>query len=101
MFCRASHYQTRIEDLEQILQIFEEQMIPVMSRYEGYKGIEIMTIPTTGEFVVLKFWDSETNATAWSNSEDHKKFGPQITPLLIGNRTHYSYIVQTRVMQQN
>ena len=99
MFCIASNYQTKVEDLDQVVQIFNEKMIPLMAQQKGYRGIEVVAKPDTGEFMVLKFWDSEIDAKAWSNSGGHKQFGPQLSPLLIGNRTHNNYIVQTRVVK--
>ena len=64
----------------------------MMSQLLGFRGAYLLARPT-GEFKVLKFWDGEEQAKAWSQNPEHKRIGLQLTPLLIGNATHENYTV--------
>ena len=103
MFCTASHYLVQSQDIDDLVRLFKEKIIPGTAQQKGYKGIEVITKPNTSEntseFVVLKFWDSEENSNAWSKNPVKKQLNSGITPLLIGKGTHHFYIVQARTVQ--
>ena len=83
MFCLASCYQTDAKNLGEIARIFKEQALPLVSRQKGIKGVYLMTKPS-GEIMVLNIWDTEEQANAWPQNQEHLKIVAQLKPMLSG-----------------
>lgn len=92
MFCLASRYQTSPESLSQVIRIFKEQAVPLVSRQAGFKGVYLMTKPA-GDLMVLNIWDTEAQANAWPQNPEHQKVVAQLKPLLKGAPTRDGYEV--------
>jgi heme-degrading monooxygenase HmoA len=93
MFCLASRYQTDAKNLGEIVRIFKEQALPLVSRQKGFKGVYIMTKPS-GEFMVLNIWDTEEQANAWPQNPEHLKIVAQLKPMLTGAPVRDGYEVR-------
>ena len=83
MFCLASRYQMLPQSLDEVVRIFQEQAVPLVSRQPGFKGVYLMTKPN-GEFMVLNMWDTEEQANAWPQNPEHQQVAAQLKPLLSG-----------------
>jgi heme-degrading monooxygenase HmoA len=81
MFCMISRSQTSAEKLDLLTQVYNEQVIPLVSQQEGFKGVYLMVQPT-GSFMVLNMWDARTQAQSWLRHAKHQQIETQITPLL-------------------
>jgi heme-degrading monooxygenase HmoA len=83
MFCLASRYQTDSKNLGEIARIFKEQALPLVSRQKGFKGVYLLTKPN-GDLMTLNVWDTEEQANAWPQNQEHQKIVSQLKPLLTG-----------------
>ena len=83
MFCLASRYQAQPQSIGEIVRIFKEQAVPLVSRQPGFKGVYLMT-KATGEFMVLNIWDTEAQASVWPRNPEHQKIVAQLKPFLGG-----------------
>ncbi len=83
MFCLASHYQTSPESLGEVTLMFQEQVVPLISRQSGFKGVYLMTKPS-GDFMVLSIWDTEAQCNAAAQNPEQQKLSAQLRPLLSG-----------------
>jgi heme-degrading monooxygenase HmoA len=92
MFCLASKYQTSPESLSQVIRIFKEQAVPLVSRQKGFKGVYLMTKPA-GDLTVLNIWDTEAQANAWPQNPEHQKIAAQLKPLFTGPPARDGYEV--------
>lgn len=92
MFCLASRYQTQPQSLSEIVRIFREQAVPLVSRQPGFRGVYLMT-KATGEFMVLNIWDTEAQANAWPQNPEHQKIVAQLKPILSGTPQRDGYEV--------
>ncbi len=92
MYCLASKYQTSPESLSQVIRIFREQALPLVSRQTGFKAVYLMTKPA-GDLMVLNIWDTEAQANAWPQNTEHQKVVAQLRPLLKGTPTRDGYEV--------
>lgn len=97
MFCLVSHNKTPSEGLGKVDQVFREQVIPLISRQPGFKGVYFMTRPS-GEFVALSIWDTEEQAYAWPQNQEHQKLVIQLKHLLIGAPVREVFQVQAQVL---
>jgi len=92
MFCLASKYQTAPENLNQVIRIFKEQAVPLVSRQKGFKGFYLMTKPA-GDLMVLNIWDNEAQVNAWPQNPEHQKVAGQLRPLFAGPPVRDGYEV--------
>ena len=83
MFCLASRYETQPQRIGEVVRIFQQQALPLVSRQPGFKGVCLLT-KKTGEFMVLNIWETEAQATAWPVNPEHQKVAGQLKPLLAG-----------------
>jgi len=95
MYCLASSYQTSPESVREVVQIFEKQALPLVSRQPGFKGVYLLTKPT-GEIMVLNIWDTEAQANAWPQNPEHQKVAGQLKPLFKGPPARNGYEVSAR-----
>jgi heme-degrading monooxygenase HmoA len=92
MYCLASRYQTSPESLGQVIRIFKEQAVPLVSRQKGFKGVYLMT-KSAGDLMVLNIWDNEAQANAWPQNPEHQKITAQLKPLFTGPPARDGYEV--------
>ena len=97
MSCLASRYQASPENLDQVVQIFKEQAVPLVSRQAGFKGVYLMT-KASGEFMVLNIWDTEGEANAWPQNSQHQEIVAQLKPLLSGAPVRDGYEVRAHAV---
>jgi heme-degrading monooxygenase HmoA len=97
MFCLASRYQTKPDNLDKVVQIFEKDAVPLVSRQPGFRGVYLMTKPT-GEFTILNIRDTEQQATAWPQNPEHQKVVAQLRPLLGGPPIRDGYEVRAHAV---
>jgi len=99
MFCLASRYQTTAQGLNEVIRIFREQALPLVSRQLGFQGVYLMT-KLTGEFMVLNIWDTEEQANAWPQNPDHQQVASQLKPLLSGAPVRDGYEVRAHALSR-
>ena len=92
MFCLASRVQTSPESVSEVVQIFQKQALPLVSKQPGFKGVYLMTKPA-GDLMVLNIWDMEAQANAWPQNLEHQKIVAQLKPLFKGALTRDGYEV--------
>jgi heme-degrading monooxygenase HmoA len=97
MFCLASRYQIKPESLDQVVQIFTKEALPLVSQQSGFKGVYLLAKPT-GELMVLNIWDTEEQANAWPQNPEHQKVVAQLKPLLSGAPARDGYEVRTHAV---
>jgi heme-degrading monooxygenase HmoA len=97
MFCLASRYQTKPENLDKVAQIFQKQAVPLVSRQPGFKGVYLMTKPS-GEFMILNIWDTEQQANTWPQNPQHQEVVAQLRPLLSGAPQRDGYEVRAHAV---
>ena len=92
MFCSVSRYQTSPGNLGEVVKIFKEQAVPLVSRQPGFEGVYLMTKPS-GELMILNIWDTDEQVNAWPQNAEHQKVVAQLRPLFTGAPARDGYEV--------
>ena len=90
MFCAVSKFQTLPENLDKLIQVYNEQAIPAVLPQRGFKGTYLLTKPS-GDCMILSIWDTEEQANAWPQNPEHKRAGEKLGPLISSTPVREGY----------
>ena len=83
MFARLTMVQVNAEEIDEVIKIFEDSVVPAAKSQKGYSGAYVLTDRSTGKCYALSLWDSEEDAVANEQSGYYKeqvgKFAPFMT----------------------
>ncbi len=86
MYCLAMRYQAEPKNLDEIARIIKDEVVPLVSRQPGFKGVYLLTKPS-GIFMILNMWDTEEQANAWPQNPQNQEIAARIRALLSGIRS--------------
>ena len=59
MHCRVSTFQGAPERLNDVLLYVKDEVVPELSKLEGFKGIATHVDRSSGKFMSMSFWDGQ------------------------------------------
>jgi heme-degrading monooxygenase HmoA len=68
MFARILRFQTHLDKLDEVANIFEEQVIPEAKKIKGYKEAYFMADRRIGNCVITTMWETEEDLLETENS---------------------------------
>jgi len=73
MFARLTMVQVKVETIDEVIKIFDDNVVPAAKLQKGYSGAYLLTDRKTGKCCVLSLWDSEEDAVANEQSGYYKE----------------------------
>lgn len=73
MFARLTMVQVNVEKIDEVVKIFDDNVVPAAKSQKGYSGAYLLTDRKTGKCNVLSLWDSEEDAIANEQSGYYKE----------------------------
>lgn len=64
MFARLTIVQGKPDKIDEMIQIYEESVVPAAKSQKGYQGAYMLVDRSTGKGVSISLWDSEEDARA-------------------------------------
>ena len=68
MHARILRFQTKIDSVDQASKIFEENVIPLCQKQQGYKGAFFLVDRENGNCVPVTIWETEEDMLATEHS---------------------------------
>ena len=97
MYCMASRYQASPQSVDEIIRIFQEQAVPLVSRQPGFRGVYLMTKPE-GQLLILNIWDTEEQAVSWPQNPKHIEVVSKLRSLFQGAPVRDGYTVSAHAV---
>jgi heme-degrading monooxygenase HmoA len=96
MFARLVTVQFQIERIDEVIKMFEEEVIPVGKSWKGYRQSYFLGNRSTGECVAFTLWDSEEDIVANDQSSSYQELLGKVAPLITSApvREVYEVIIQ-------
>ena len=69
MFARKTTFQFKTDQIDEVLKILKESIVPAAKSQKGYQGLYFLLDRKTGKAVSIALWDSEEDAIA--NEKSH------------------------------
>ncbi len=73
MFARLTTVQVNVENIDEVIKIFDEKVVPAAKSQKGYSGAYLLTDRKTGKGIAISLWDSEEDAVANEQSGYYKE----------------------------
>ena len=73
MFARLTMVQVNVEKIDEVVKIFDDNVVPAAKSQKGYSGAYLLTDRKTGKCYALSLWDSEADAVANEQSRQYKE----------------------------
>ena len=96
MFARLVTGQTRIDKVDEAIQVWKEKDTPLMESAKGYRGAFLFTDRRTGKAISMTLWDSEADAIADQLSALHHKQENMYKLLMPGEFVYQFFEVSAR-----
>ena len=64
MFARLTIVQVKPDDLDKVINLYGDTVVPAAKSQNGYKGILLLTDRKTGKGISISLWESEQDAIA-------------------------------------
>jgi len=64
MYARKVTVKVSPENIDEVLRLYEESVVPESKNQEGYRGIYVLSDKEAGKMVSLTFWDNGDCAAA-------------------------------------
>ena len=68
MYLRVVTSQIKPETVDEAIQIWREQLIPILKGIKGYKRGYLSGDRNSGKSMAVSIWETEADATAWHTS---------------------------------
>lgn len=72
MHARLTTVATKPETVDELTQIYQRDILPVITSQQGFKGVYLFIDQSTGEGVSLTLWESEADGAAYDRSGTYK-----------------------------
>jgi heme-degrading monooxygenase HmoA len=72
------------ENLQKYTDWIQGPWIKLISNQEGFRETHYMTKPN-GEWVVLKFWETEAHDQRWAENLQHQELAKPVLPMFVGD----------------
>ena len=88
--------QIRADKTDEATGIYRDNIVPVAKEQEGFKGVYLLTDPTSGKFVSVTLWETEADMSAGESSGYYQQQLGKVAALFAGPPTmeHYEVSVQ-------
>lgn len=73
MFARLTSVQVNAEKIDEVIKIFDDNVVPAAKSQKGYSGAYLLTDRKTGKCYALSLWDNEEDAIANEQSGYYKE----------------------------
>ena len=64
MFARLTIVQVKQDDVDNVIKLYGDTVVPAAKSQKGYKGILMLTDRKTGKGISISMWESEQDAIA-------------------------------------
>ena len=64
MFARLTIVQVKPDDVDKVIKLYRDTVVPAAKSQKGYKGISLLTDRKTGKGISISLWESEQDAIA-------------------------------------
>lgn len=82
MYARFLTAQVQPEQLDQLITVFQDAIVPAARQQEGFLGIRLFVDRATGKAVVVSRWHSEAALLASEASGSYQEQLVQVVPFL-------------------
>jgi len=82
MFARLVTSEFQVDKTDEVIRVFQENIMPAIKPQEGYRGAYLLIDRKTGKGVVLALWDSEENIIANNESGLYQEQVSKVAPFL-------------------
>jgi heme-degrading monooxygenase HmoA len=64
MFARLTIVQIKPDDVDKVIKLYGDAVVPAAKSQKGFKGISLLTDRKTGKGISISMWESEQDAIA-------------------------------------
>ena len=64
MFARLTILELKPDDLDEVIKIYHDKVVPAAKSQKGYKGVLLLNDRKTGKGISIALWESEGDAIA-------------------------------------
>lgn len=64
MFARVTHVQSKPGKLDEVVALFQDSVMPLLKRQQGFNSSLLLTDPATGKGMSITVWESEADLQA-------------------------------------
>lgn len=73
MFARFTIIQVNVDKMDEVIQLYEDSVVPAAKSQKGYRGAYLFTDRKTGKGYSISLWDREEDAVANEQSGYYKE----------------------------
>lgn len=73
MFARFTIIQVNVDKMDEVIQLYEDSVVPAAKSQKGYRGAKLFTDRKTGKGCSISLWDSKEDAIANEQSGYYKE----------------------------
>ena len=83
MVAHLTTAQFQLDKIDEVIKIFEENIMPAAKSQKGYRGGYLLTDRDTGKAIAIGLWDSEEDIAANLQSGFYQEQVGKVVPFLI------------------
>ena len=95
MYVKAATVQVQPGKMQELIDLFKDEMVPAVKGKKGFQGQYLMTDASSGTALTISFWESDEDVldTEYLSEQVRAKFGS----VFVGppNYNHYELSVET------
>lgn len=100
MYARLVNMKLKKDALEEFAKIFETQVIPILSRQEGFRHALTMVTRDRAEVTAISFWSKRQNAEDY-NDTDYPEVLKTLAKVIDGTPEVKTFIVASSTLRKN
>jgi quinol monooxygenase YgiN len=97
MVAHFTTLQLRPNQVDEVIHIYEQGIIPHIQQQAGCRLITLLTDPTRAQIIAICWWESEADLLAGQTDSRYQQQLAQITPILLTSPINSSYQVSIQV----
>ena len=96
MHARVTTVQLRPDTLDASIDLYQQELLPVIKAQPGYQGVYLFTDRATGNGVSITLWTSEADAQAYETSGIYRQLVAKLAANFAASPTLATYDVSVK-----
>ncbi len=96
MHARVTTVQLRPDTLDASIDLYQQEILPVIKAQPGYQGVYLFTDRATGNGVSITLWTSEADAQAYETSGIYRQLVAKLASNFAASPTLATYDVSVK-----
>ena len=97
MYAQLTALQLRPNRMGEVLQLYEQGIIPLVQQQQGCRFVTLLTSPTSDQVLAIYWWESEADLLAGQNNQCYQQQLDQIDAILLTSPVCTTYQVSLQV----